>query len=647
MRLELNNEVTLNLNGDNCTQKFSVKKGNNLSNIFIVSIKHNDEIITLDGLTARYCVKRADGTQSLSDAIIQDNTIKITLTQQDLSEAGLLSCEVILSKDKTIVFTSIFYVDIIPSALHQEKIKNTDDYSSLINTLDRANEIIGSISLLEEEISDNEALRVSKESIRTENENVRQSNELERITSFGEIESKSNQVITDNEEHTQNAKTQAEYAKTQGNYAKEQADRIKNSDVGSLQEDIDDIKGYIGYTQNNIYGVEVDFKNNVFTRIAGATNLTEGADFDSINAYKRKRCVLSDDGEVIAYFGDEGYIEDGSLGQVMVEQPKFYYKVVPLKLEPITNGKGFHLRKARYYVSDTQKEGFKLHPAFIQNGVEKDKIYLSAYEGSIYDTSASAYLLNDEQVADFNVDKLSSIANAKPCGGKTQQLTRANSRKLANNRGIGWNLSTIQSISCTQLLFLIEYASFNMQDKIGVGLTQKPSSYDKNYAEITGSTSHQGDKTCSVDNGAISYRGEENFYGNMWNMIDGINIYNNTSFNEGDTGDIYISDNSFKEDSSDLPYQNVGFSSVYLKNGFISAFGYSKEYDWVFIPSENIGNSIFPVGDNAQITNPDWRIGLHGGSWTGKDLNGGFNVTYYVPTNNKSVNTGCRLLFIK
>ena len=29
----------------------------------------------------------------------------------------------------------------------------------------------------------------------------------------------------------------------------------------------------------------------------------------------------------------QGYIEDGSNGQVMVEQPKFYYKVVPLKME--------------------------------------------------------------------------------------------------------------------------------------------------------------------------------------------------------------------------------------------------------------------------------------------------------------------------
>ena len=77
--------------------------------------------------------------------------------------------------------------------------------------------------------------------------------------------------------------------------------------------------------------------------------------------------------------------------------------------------KGFHTRKARYYVSDVPKAGFKVHPAFVRNN-ELSKIYLPAYEGSVYDVSATAYLLADEQVADFTVssgDKLSSIGNAK------------------------------------------------------------------------------------------------------------------------------------------------------------------------------------------------------------------------------------------
>src|SRR5699024_4110825 len=84
--------------------------------------------------------------------------------------------------------------------------------------------------------------------------------------------------------------------------------------------------------------------------------------------------------------------------QVMVEQPLFYYRVVPIEIEPIADGKGYHMRRGRYYVSDKPKAGFKIHPAFIVNGEVKDKIYLAAYEGCLYDKKSGEenYLLHDE-----------------------------------------------------------------------------------------------------------------------------------------------------------------------------------------------------------------------------------------------------------
>lgn len=231
-------------------------------------------------------------------------------------------------------------------------------------------------------------------------------------------------------------------------------------DINALQAEITDIQSYIGYTDADIYGVEVDFKNKKFTRLAGAVGKTPGDAFDGVKAFGgRKRCNVTDEGKVVAYFGDAGYSETGVLTsaitkgegdnirtyaagtkvQVMVEQPKFYYKVVPLELEKIQGGKGFHMRKARYYVSDTMKAGFKLHPAFIKDGKEKNFIYLSAYEGCTYDTSASAYKLNDAQDVDWTNDVLASIANAKPTSGLTQSgATRNGFRTIAAKRG-SWN----------------------------------------------------------------------------------------------------------------------------------------------------------------------------------------------------------------
>ena len=127
----------------------------------------------------------------------------------------------------------------------------------------------------------------------------------------------------------------------------------------------------------------------------------------------------------------------------MVEQNKFYYKVVPLKLEKQLDGIGYHLRKALYMISDNYVEGFKPHPRFVlPDGREIDKVYLSAFEGSGYDVSALQYILDDSQILDFNTDKFCSIANAKPASGLAQSLIRANIQKLCTNRGNGWAIVT-------------------------------------------------------------------------------------------------------------------------------------------------------------------------------------------------------------
>lgn len=165
----------------------------------------------------------------------------------------------------------------------------------------------------------------------------------------------------------------------------------------------------------------------------------------------------------------------------MVEIPKFYYKVVN---DDVNN-------KVQFWVSEFAVSGYEIHPAFIRNGVEKSKIYISAYEGSIYDVSAGAYLVNDEQVADFTSgtgDKLSSIANVKPASGVTQALTIVNSRTLAHNRGTGWEQQDFLTVSAIQMLMIVEYGTLNSQEAIGLGVVNKDSGTG-NESELTGQTS--------------------------------------------------------------------------------------------------------------------------------------------------------------
>lgn len=422
-------------------------------------------------------------------------------------------------------------------------------------------------------------------------------------------------------------------------------------DIQDLQKQIADLEAFIGYSDEDIFGVEVDFVNKKFTRLSGAVNRTPGAAFDSINAFGgRKRCNVADDGTVTAYYGDSGYTTTGKNAagtpvQVMVEQPKFYYKVVPMVLEK--GVKGMKIRKARYYVSDTLKPGFKVHPAFVENGNVNPYIYLAAFEGSLFDSSANAYILDNAQVADFAADKLSSIAGTKPAGGDTQNLTRANTRLLARKRGSGWEQAYAATAAASQLLMLIEYASFNMQTAIGRGNTDQGSSAAN--IQYTGATVSLGNASGAVTNAngiqIISYRGEENFWGNIWTWVDGMNEENPDPFESGQAGTLHVADHGFADNSKASPYKNTGIHPI-QGSGYVSAFGYSEEFDWLFIAVEYSGSDALPVGDYAWNNNPGWRVAILGGCCSHGSGAGAFYWRLYIAASYRYWSIGGRLVYV-
>lgn len=431
--------------------------------------------------------------------------------------------------------------------------------------------------------------------------------------------------------------------------AKANLDALRSEDFNAQEilSGVTDIRAYLGMIETeDVLGITMDYKNKTCTRIAGAKNLTAGADFDKFSMYGgRKRCNVSDGGTINAYYGDEGYTEDGSNGQVMVYQPKFYYLVCPLEYDRQETGYGYHLRKANYYVSETQRAGFKLHPAFYdKNGNEVDYILMSAYEGCIYDTSANAYLKNDEQVMDASKDKFSSIAGARPASGVSQNLTRPNIEQMAKNRGEGWHSFGIKTASMEQLLMIVEMGMMNLQTAIGQGVVNLPwttgSDTTSSYAGATGSTASLGNgtgratETTTYEGGvatkntedgktSICYRGVENFWGNIWKFAYGVNIWGNGKMAGGMP---YIcSDFNYAEGKNTDNYEGAGFT-VTKANGYISAMGYSTKYDWLFMASECLGNSSLPVGDYTYITENlnGYKIARLGGDWGGGSNAGGF-----------------------
>ena len=449
-------------------------------------------------------------------------------------------------------------------------------------------------------------------------------------------------------------------------YSKTESDKLLGNKADKA--DVDDVKAYIGYTDSDILGLQVDFENKTFKRLAGAVGLSANSDFDKFTMYGgRRRCNVLDDGTITAYYGDKNYAEDGSNGQVMVFQPKFFYKVVPLKLEKnADSGIGYHLRKVNYYVSSKPKTGFKLHPAFYdENGNAINYILFSADEGSMYDVSAKAYV-NDGTNTDTVIeagDLLCSVANVKPISGLKKPLNKVNLETMAQNRGSGWHLETIKATSANQLLMMVELGIMGTQNGIGQGVVSITGDTAHNCSSLTGSTAELGNstgqatetineiggnQTAYTENGkvAVTYRGVENPWGNISKHINGFNVWGDGSMGGGQP---YIADDfNFSESKKTDNYKPVGFT-LPNKSGYISALGYgSEEYDWLLIPSEVGGTSALPVGDFIYTTSNlnGYRIVQLGGGWRSGDYAGGFYQIANGTVGDRSRGAGGRLLYV-
>ena len=382
-----------------------------------------------------------------------------------------------------------------------------------------------------------------------------------------------------------------------------------NEEISDTNADIADLKAYIGYTDGDILGLQADFENMQFTCLGAAAGLTAGQDFNAFPMYGQRRRVVVDSNGVIDETGSpENITENDTDVDVMVYQPKFYYKVVPLKLEKQSGGLGYHIRKANYYISSTPHAGFKLHPLFYDaNGNEVDYVLFSAYEASYMwqrQVSTNVYsdtIFHDGVDTDTTIETsavLKSLPGVKPISGQYKAMNKVNMENCALRKSSNWHLDTIQSVAANQLLIAIEYGTFNTQAAIGLGIVNNSSSNSNNCSSLTGSTSAEtfntasgmasetiydvaGTETPFNTNGkvAVSYRGMENPWGNIWKHVNGINIWGDGTMNGGQ---VYIADNfNFNESSHSGNYKSAGFT-IASTSGYISAFGYGdEEDDWI------------------------------------------------------------------
>lgn len=226
-------------------------------------------------------------------------------------------------------------------------------------------------------------------------------------------------------------------------------------------------------------------------------------------------------------------------------------------------------------------------------------------------------------------DLLCSVAGQ---WAKTTEM-RSEYREAASTRGEGWRQLDWTLNSAVQLLYLIEYADFHTQGMIGNGRTTLSGggwAADSNIG-MTGLSIGDGNGTNSVSNGGtagyltdyMTYRGIENWYGNVWKMLDGITWDGRWTGVEA-AQPVYYTNNAehFKDYGTDNMRFLTNASYIGTSGGYISEF----EETVGFIPSA-VGSSSLVRDYYWQYSESGrdfWRVFLFGASAARGGSAGGF-----------------------
>lgn len=385
----------------------------------------------------------------------------------------------------------------------------------------------------------------------------------------------------------------------------------------------------------NTAGVEWEVAQSTkMTRLGTTVNKTEGSDFDSIYPYSEmKLCNVNDSGEITAYIGDSGFKRDGTNGQVMVKIPKFYYRHVY----------GEAAKKHQFWISEHPISGFKLHPAFMRAGVEKECIYMGAYKASIDTSITKTVTVKGENGEDktLNVNALASVSGALPAVQKKRYEFRAS----AKARGDNWCIVDALARNAVALLYLVEYADTNSQSAIGAGVTDSTNTAAIASGGCDYLNGASGNAVGDVGKVSVSYRGLEDLWGNVWEFIDGINIENSEK-------QPYIADDNsnFADDTFTGVYTPSGVT-LPSGNGYVRDFACSGDADWLLMPS-----AAEETGTGSSTYIPDYyyqnwgnsadKVALAGGIWHHGSYAGLFLWCVNVTSSRANLTVGARVLLI-
>lgn len=287
-----------------------------------------------------------------------------------------------------------------------------------------------------------------------------------------------------------------------------------------------------------------------------------------------------------------GMVVSERTGGTMVAIPKFWYKLEQ-------NGAGMTIK-----IADRAVEGYSVSPAHMDRGDghgERDVVYIGRYHCN------SSY--------------------RSGTGSPRANMTRSSAR--ANIHGLGsaiWQCDFAMRFTLW-LLYIVEFADWNSQAKIGYGCSPSSNAFTMGYTDSM--PYHTGtDQSNRAAYGGTQYRNIEGLWDNVLDWCDGC-YYNSNGLN------IILNPANFSDSSGGTA---VGVPS----NGWPSAFRVKANGDFpVFIPTS-------ASGSDATYSCDYWYFGSSypclyvGGYYSHSSFYGLFFV-YCSSASSYGGNIGCRL----
>lgn len=261
------------------------------------------------------------------------------------------------------------------------------------------------------------------------------------------------------------------------------------------------------------------------------------------------------------------------------------------------------------FVDYSNGETFVYIPEFWSKIVDDSKhsrmyFYISSEEL----TGFTKHLGSDRYVGRYECDSnfLSVTGNA-PKGNTTFADFRTGITSIDSNH-FQYDLHCYNAII---LLYIVEFANLNSQDMIGLGITVDT------QAHVSGGTDtltyHTGRQSGTDNQCSVQYRWIENLWGNLWNWIDGVLLYD---------GKVYICNEPTKySDSITNDYIDTNIIiSVPASNAYIKAENcYNNQY---LIPKNDGGSTSTFLCDKMHFAF-GLRGTLVGGSFNNHNANAG------------------------